>query len=226
MKKYGFTLAEILIALAILGVIAVMSIPLFVEAKQDKETASKLSLAQTILSNATELAGVNQGKITENELNNYSAQELFDNFYKNNIKTAISCTEDNSDNCWATTKDFFQKNIAPDGNKYGIAGTVHTGFTMQDGINVTMTKVSELDERFGIETKDEHSVVFMVDTNGNKEPNAIGQDVFAFILDSQGKIIPAGSHNDSANCQAGCDLDDDYWDCTARVLKEGKRKYL
>ncbi len=226
MKKYGFTLAEILITFVVIGVVAVMAIPLFIEAKQDKETTAKLSLAQTILANATEIAAVNQGKITKNELANYSSQEIFDIFYKKNIKTANSCSEDNSETCWTQTKDFFQKNIAPDGNKYGIAGTVHTGFTMQDGMNVTLTKVKELDERFGIETKDEYSVVFMVDTNGNKEPNAIGQDVFAFVLDSQGKIIPAGSHNDSSNCQRGCDFDDDYWDCTARVLKEGKRKYL
>ena len=226
MKKKGFTLAEVLVAMVVLGVVAVVAIPLFTEAKYDKETAAKLNVAHTILSNATEMAEINSGKIDDDALETRTAHDVFIDFYRNNIKLNTACENDNSGNCWTPTKDFFQKGMASGGDKYGITGTVKTGFAMQDGMNVTMTKVQGLDERFGVDTKDKYSIVFMVDVNGNKEPNTMGQDVFAFVLDSKGRVVPAGKDNDSANCQRGCDLDDDYWDCTASVLVNGKRNYM
>ena len=40
MQKKGFTLAEALVAMVVIGVVAIVAIPLFVEAKHDKETAA------------------------------------------------------------------------------------------------------------------------------------------------------------------------------------------
>ena len=226
MNKKGVTVAELLIAMVVLGLVAIAAIPIFVATKQDKETTAKLQLAQSILSNATEMSEIHYGKLNDEQLETRTSNDIFVDFYKNNLKLNYVCKEDSSEKCWAPTKDFFEKSKAAGGDKYGIVGTVHTGFTLQDGINVTMTKVEGVDEKFGIETKDKYSVIFMVDVNGNQEPNAIGKDVFAFILDSRGRIVPAGKDNDSANCKQGCDLDDDYWDCSAKVIVEGKRSYI
>ena len=226
MQKKGFTLAEALVAMVVSGVVAIVAIPLFVEAKHDKDTAAKLNIAHTILANATEMNEISYGKITDKELENRTTQDIFVDFYRNNIKIITACKEDNSGNCWTPTKDFFQKGQTTDANKYGIGNTVHTGFVMQDGMNVSMTKVQGIDDKFGVETNSDYSVIFLVDVNGHKEPNTMGQDVFAFVLDSKGRIVPAGKDNDSANCKRGCDLDDDYWDCSARVIKEGKRDYM
>ena len=92
-------------------------------------------------------------------------------------------------------------------------------------MNITLTKVKEIEEKFGIESSLDNSVIFMTDVNGSKGPNKLGYDVFAFILNENG-IMPAGSDNNSGNCQKGSDLSDDYWDCSARVLEEEKRKYI
>ena len=226
MKKHGFTLAELLITILILGVVAVMAIPVFIQTQQDKEVVAKLNLAQSILSNATEMSELNNGKITDIELEKSTAKDIYNEYYKKTLKLNKFCSEDSSGDCWTPTTDFSGKNPATDGNQFGIVGTVHTGFALQDGMNVTMTKVQNIDDKFGIETDDEYSIVFMVDVNGSKAPNAMGQDVFAFVLESNGRIVPAGEDNNSSNCNRGCDLDDDYWDCTAKVLKEEKRSYL
>ena len=42
MKKIGFTLAEVLITLAIIGVVAVMTIPTLIANYQKKATATKV----------------------------------------------------------------------------------------------------------------------------------------------------------------------------------------
>lgn len=226
MKKHGFTLSEVLITLAILGIVAVLAIPILMQAQQDKEVAAKLSLAQSLLANATEMAELNTGKIANVDFSNRTAKDIYNDYYKNTLKITKFCSEDSSGDCWTPTKDFFSKTLAAGGNTFGITGTVHNGFILQDGMNVTITKVDELDDKFGIELNDEAAVVFMVDINGSKAPNSMGQDVFAFILDKNGKIIPAGTDNNSSNCNRGCDLDDDYWDCSAKVLKEEKRDYI
>ena len=41
MKKKGFTLAEVLVAMVVLGVVAVVAIPLFTEAKHERKQQKK-----------------------------------------------------------------------------------------------------------------------------------------------------------------------------------------
>ena len=62
MKK-GFTLAEVLITLAIIGVVAAMTIPTLIVNYQKREFASRLSQTFSILSNAVKMAQVEYGDV-------------------------------------------------------------------------------------------------------------------------------------------------------------------
>ena len=120
---------------------------------------------------------------------------------------------------------FINDSLADGGAKYGITGNSNNSFILQDGMSVTLTKTNEIDDQLGVFSSLPTSIVFMVDVNGHGNPNQMGKDVFAFVLNEYG-IIPAGSDNDSGNCQKGSDLSDDYWDCSAKVLNDGKRDYM
>ena len=98
MQKKGFTLAEALVAMVVIGVVAIVAIPLFVEAKHDKETVAKLDIAHTILANATEMNEISYGKITDKELENRTTQDIFVDFYRNNIKIITACKKENTGN--------------------------------------------------------------------------------------------------------------------------------
>ena len=56
MKKIGFTLAEVLITLGIIGIVAAMTIPTLIAEQQKKQTVAKLQRALGIMNQAYRLA--------------------------------------------------------------------------------------------------------------------------------------------------------------------------
>ena len=60
-KHAAFTLAEVLITLAIIGVVAVMTIPTLISDYQEKVTITKVATAYSILSNAWQMSLVESG---------------------------------------------------------------------------------------------------------------------------------------------------------------------
>ena len=60
MKK-GFTLAEVLITLGVIGIVAAMTIPTMINNYQKKVTVTKLKLAYSQLYNAIKLSEVDNG---------------------------------------------------------------------------------------------------------------------------------------------------------------------
>ena len=63
MNKKGFTLAEVLITLSILGVVAAIMIPNIIQNYQKRLTITKLKKAYAVLENATQNIAVNSGCI-------------------------------------------------------------------------------------------------------------------------------------------------------------------
>ncbi len=58
----------------------------------------------------------------------------------------------------------------------------------------------------------------IIDTNGNKNPNKVGQDILKFYIIKNG-IIPAGTKLDIINRPEQCDLVNEFsWSCTAKFL--------
>ncbi len=55
-KRFGFTLAEVLITLGIIGVVAAMTIPNLVAHNQQKQTVVKLQMAISVMIQAYRLA--------------------------------------------------------------------------------------------------------------------------------------------------------------------------
>ena len=98
-------------------------------------------------------------------------------------------------------------------NELGIGGNIVT-FTLNDGTNVDLDYWSKSDiiKNFGVE-KDlfDNTLSIFVDVNGDKKPNMLGRDVFAFILTQKG-LIPAGNDNKSKNCKTTG------YDCTAKYI--------
>ena len=62
LKKAAFTLAEVLITLAIIGVVAAMTIPTLISNYQEKATVSKVKQAFSIISQAYQLAKIENGE--------------------------------------------------------------------------------------------------------------------------------------------------------------------
>lgn len=224
MKRNGFTLAEMLITIAVIGFIAVLTIPILTRVKQDRDIVARVEVARSVLAQATQMAESQSGSLEQWDLTNMDEKEIFDTYYKPTLRVITNCFASGSD-CWVETRNFKNDSPAEDGAKYGITGNKKNSLVLQDGLNVTMTKVASVDDKLGVYSSLPTSLVFMVDVNGQNSPNKMGQDVFAFVLTENG-LLPAGTDNDSGNCQKSSELGDDFWDCSARVLNEGKRNYM
>ena len=62
MKNYGFTLAEVLITLGIIGVVAAMTMPVLIGSYRKSVTATKLEKFYSIMNQAIKLAEVDNGE--------------------------------------------------------------------------------------------------------------------------------------------------------------------
>ena len=60
-RRVAFTLAEVLITLGIIGVVAAMTIPTLIANYQEKQTVSRLTKAYATISNAYQMAKVENG---------------------------------------------------------------------------------------------------------------------------------------------------------------------
>src|SRR5574344_1882726 len=65
LKKAAFTLAEVLITLGIIGVVAALTIPTLVNNYQEKASVTKLKKLYSIVSQAVKLAEVDNGPIED-----------------------------------------------------------------------------------------------------------------------------------------------------------------
>ena len=81
-KNNGFTLAEILITLVVIGVISMMAIPTFMKAQQDKDIVSRLEVARSLLAQSTQMAESQSGNIEAWPLFQMTNKDIFDTFYK------------------------------------------------------------------------------------------------------------------------------------------------
>lgn len=152
--KYGFTLAETLITLVIIGVVAAITIPSIMQSTQDAEfkTAYKKAFqaASTVTNQAiadnTFLAQTTAAESTGLNKDNF-------NTFKSYFKVIKDCSNSNNSDCWSASGEkinsIYPTNLEP-------------AFIDNAGMAWSMYYWQEN--------------VIIVDINGNKSPNTYGKD--------------------------------------------------
>lgn len=219
MKKRAFTLAEVLITLGIIGVVAALTMPVLSQKLEDQKNMSSLKKVYSVLQQATNLA------ISEHEAPEYwgmvdnsaeSVTEVY-NYYKPYFNMMRECQ--NKPGCWA----YPTKNL--DGSVYWAAHDTswyQYAFTLTDGVNVLIDIYSKSTIRSSLGNNvDMDCAVFWVDVNADKLPNQIGKDIFAFMVTKRG-LQPAGLDSTSNCTTSGLG-----WTCISKIIRDGWTiKYL
>lgn len=198
MKKFlGFTLAEVLITLGIIGVVASMTIPTLMQKKFEQETAAKLKKAYSTLSNAYTLAVQENGTP---DLWNLNAQDNSQGAA--NILNNFSPFLHIEKNC-GTSSGCFPANVY---YKYLSGGNEHlydqfTSYSkaiLNDGVIIGFNVRNEScqDHRGTSLALDNICAISIVDLNGFNGPNQFGIDTFFFQISKYG-IIPHGSQQET-----------------------------
>ncbi|MBP3924386.1 type II secretion system protein [bacterium] len=179
-KKVAFTLAEVLITLGIIGVVAAMTMPALIQKHQEQVTVNKVKAAYSIMSQAINLAIAENGDVsgweTEEVIENRHVLEgrdetpLITRAYKidviiNKLKLAKNCGYD-KDGCFAEHVKRLNGSKERDFNKI----TTYYNVILSNGISLSI-------QAFG---DDKLKGEFWIDVNGLKQPNVVGKDIFLF----------------------------------------------
>ena len=209
----GFTLAEVLITLVIIGVIAAMTIPTLINKTNKQEYVSRLKKAYSTLSQATNRIIADEG-MPRGDIGGWATStENIYNLYRKYLNKAKAC-DNGITGCFSGT--YTRMN--------GVVNSLDTGvdrygLILSDGIaflfqNNDFSMDCSL-KGCGTNEKCQH---ILVDVNGPKGPNIVGQDTFAFSLTADG-LVPSGcDYNVCKPTEAG-------WGCTCKALREGAINY-
>ena len=189
MKNFkAFTLAEVLITLGVIGVVAAMTMPTLIKHYQQHETVNRLKETYSILYNAVRMSETENGLLESWDIpnggwgaNTYTyGKTFFEQYLKPYIKVAKECKK-LSNECWA------DEYTRPNGNistYYSASSNYTYGIVLANGSVV------------GIIPQGTYCEVY-IDLNGKKGPNKLGKDAFGIILAKSSRNDMRGNFNKS-----------------------------
>lgn len=171
-NKFGFTLAEILITLGIIGVVAALTIPTLVKNYQEQVYLNQFKNVYTNISQAYQQAVTDTGSNADT----WTAEDAY-----NNLKATLKVAKD----CGFNTPCAGANN----GNIKSLAGD--TTFVWMK-YHLTLADGSTI--RFGAYTTDDNknAIELQVNTNGTKPPNQLGYDYFFLSLHTKNNAPVTG----------------------------------
>ena len=231
-KKAAFTLAEVLITLGIIGIVAAMTLPTLINNYRKTVTVNQLKVAYSIMAQALTMAQKDYGDMTYWEIGEH-----------------MSMDPDNPDAVNDSLNNFVEKYLAPylrvityckSGTKVNSAcnytyvtnhppatasmyGDNLVSFITENGMIFALMYENSYDDTgtFG------RYIYFQVDLNGKQKPNRSGEDIFEMYLDrTMSKILFRGykySREQILNCSGinGCCVSGGTGSCGALIMMDG-----
>lgn len=216
-KFTAFTLAEILITLGIIGIIAAITIPTIIGNSDKQATVSKVKEAYSILAQATtqinnDCGGNIMGCITSttsNNPNDNTARMELANLYKQKLSLGKDCTDGITTGCFADQM-YLHFNNTNCTNFESSNVFDRSRFILTNGISI------DFDWR-GPTSAPNYSNIY-IDVNGVKPPNQMGKDTFAFYYDMNQRLILPYANNDCLTGGGG-------YGCAKKILQESAINY-
>ena len=226
-KKTAFTLAEVLITLGIIGIVAAMTIPTLISNYQKKITVSKLQKAHSTLSNMTKLlyadgvynafSGTVSSERTEQFFNSYVLPYFKSPVvYKDRVCPYTGTTED----CFPFK---YPNNDVVNSNVKTIWNYGRIYFTTSDKTSYFMSIMNYVDPDLpDADRVYKTSPTVWVDLNGTDGPNTVGKDVFYFKTDfSTGMVYSNCASKNYEYINRECSRDGQGLCCAAKIMLDG-----
>lgn len=196
-RNKAFTLAETMITLTIIGIIAALTIPTLLNNINDNWSLNKWKQSYSEISRATILLNTQYGSI------DFTSNDTM----RNDYEKVMSFTKKDTWNNLAAPKYLYYKNQSQQGwdsstdttPSARLSNGVVVEFTTygDSGGGVCTTPIGNLTEICG------H---IRSDINGKKAPNMVGEDLFVTWIVKKNNnyyAFPIGSHGDNISCVAG-----------------------
>lgn len=238
--KTGFTLAEVLITLGVIGVVSAMTLPVLIQKQHEKTTVTRVLKAYSLLNQAYTMTkqengnfsswftSVSTGSVEDEDGNKHLSDEfktnqdiLFSKFAPY-LKNSEWCKTDNTsckkyDKIYNMTGEDAEK-LEPEKQDY---------LKLADGTVLFSGYVRNIANCKGDKT---YCGDFLIDINGVEgKPNAYGKDIFVFYFTDE-LIRPMGDAYGPGGfpyrCSISSTITPNGYDCTAWIIQNHNMDYL
>ena len=188
-KKKGFTLSEVLITLAIIGVVAAFTIPVVSENGQEIAFKTALKKNHLTLERALKKFELENGfRLRPNQIATQGLRGILTQYLDVMVDCGMgagvadteACVQNPFDDPTAEEQQIYR---AKEGERLAINRFDDGQFILTDGTMVFIENERAIGDIF-----------ISVDVNGlAKRPNRLGKDLFMFQLMNNGKLLPMGA---------------------------------
>lgn len=200
-RKFAFTLAEVLVTLMIIGVIASMTIPALRQDAMNKTVATNLKKIYSELNQATSLT------LTENHTNKMCRTGVMDDdetfekeFINKKLNVMTTCNASSPEECFGKTELF----------------NTSKSYLLSNGIAIAFDSV---DCSSGTDIQQ----YIYIDINGPKPPNKGGSDQFIIEMNGFGEVRTTNQLSEDSReyCKSATDDYQAAWACARTIILDG-----
>ena len=186
--KFAFTLAEVLIVITIIGVVAAMTLPTLLDVNQEKVWNTSAEVFETKMYQALKMMNI------KGELARLDSTEDFVANLQKNMKIAKTCDNEHLDECFTKKISLMQgkkatkpKNLSGDGG-YNLTGSENLGHAdwetnvmglqFTNGITALLAyNASDCAPTTNSQDNLTSCIAMIYDVNANGDPNTVKQDI-------------------------------------------------
>ncbi|MBQ8458495.1 type II secretion system protein [bacterium] len=215
-KKAGFTLAEVLITIGIIGVVAALTIPNLITAYKRHVIASSLKKGVSVINQTIKQSEAENGEMET--WDKTTTQDVFiDKYIRPYMKISATCPDVITDcgykyvsgnNVWKYLNN--KSYVNPNFNN-------RIPFLTMDSILYTFAYVQTVGQLI-----DDNNRTIFIDINGPKGPNQFGQDVFILYRNEEAdSVIPYGADKPIEEVQQDCSKTGRGFYCASLIYQNG-----
>ncbi len=181
--KLGFTLAEVLITLGIIGIVSAMTLPTVINNARDRQFKSMFKKQVSVISQAIQMVYAKDGdsytKVNWKDMSKFVCEV---GMYMKTVGSGLNCSEilqleetvdpntssifSNPNVEWHQSTKWYDKTGKPMGTN---GAFMRYTFYLPDGALINFNSVNQI----------------FIDVNGFKAPNTVGRDIFYIMLRDQ-----------------------------------------
>ena len=223
--RLGFTLAEVLITLGIIGIVAAMTIPSLNSMITKRQVEARAKVAYSTIAQALKLSEDKGNTSMQVQVSTKSQKEWFDKNLAPSLQVTSLCVQQAG--CWhksgivKTLNNQTPTYTTSVGNNEVTIGNVTVTFKTAKGFwgNLDASVSGSNSNLFGVDAP-ESSLEFYLDVNGDRGPNVIGKDIYILIYNENLGTVPAGYSRTKEQVEQNCLTGNGYW-CLSKLMRDG-----
>lgn len=229
-KIRAFTLAEVLITLMVIGVLAVITIPSILQSWEERANVTQLRKTYSIMQQAFKLSEIYNGKLGTTT---FSPQGGVAKLFMPYLKVIQDC-QGTTEGCFSFADYTNPKKVALHTSTQPYKNYFYK-FLLVDGSAVAIWNNTNSCNMSNANVQGKINCAWMyIDVNGPTPPNIMGKDLFGFSVNPDG-IFPWGgpttyidrfSHDNNCKNASNDVYMESSFGCTKWVLERGNMKYL